>query len=71
MLARFLLPLLLVIPTLASPTPVDAALPSAAPRAPPIKGNQQEDDDVCPNYKICGQKGLEYWNTLYTTRSVG
>ncbi|KAI4188734.1 MAG: hypothetical protein LQ346_005256 [Caloplaca aetnensis] len=67
MLAHLLLPFLFLIPSLASPTPVDVAVPSTAPSAPPTKGNQQEDDDVCPDYKICGQRGLGYWNTLYTT----
>ncbi|KAL8719827.1 MAG: hypothetical protein Q9181_008011 [Wetmoreana brouardii] len=61
----FLLPLLVH----ANPSPPNSAQTSAAPSIPPTPGNQKEDDDVCPNYKICGSKGLGYWNDLHTTLS--
>lgn len=30
-------------------------------------GNRQADDDVCPDYEICGTRGHRYWQTLQQT----
>ncbi|KAL8952515.1 MAG: hypothetical protein Q9222_001583 [Ikaeria aurantiellina] len=60
MLSTRLLPLLILAPSLVQ---------SLALIKPRVTGNEQEDDDVCSNYRDCSAKGLTYWNTLHTTLS--
>ncbi|KAL8765551.1 MAG: hypothetical protein Q9209_007422 [Squamulea sp. 1 TL-2023] len=65
MFSQWLLPLLLLRPLLteaipAPPMPTSPAIDS-------LEGNWQEFDDVCPNYKICSERGWRYWNTLGET----
>lgn len=59
---RWLLSWLILAPLLVQPLSI------VKPRgltAPP-EGNNNESD-VCQEYKVCSQKGLGYWNTLQTT----
>lgn len=63
MLSRWLIPLLVSLPSFVQ------AFPATNPRAPPVLENIQEEPDVCPDYKECGEKGQDYWNILQTTLS--
>ncbi|KAI4096999.1 MAG: hypothetical protein LQ339_006854 [Xanthoria mediterranea] len=63
MLSRWLIPLLVALSSFVQ------AFPAINPRAPPVLENIQEEPDVCPDYKECGEKGQDYWNILQTTLS--
>ncbi|KAL8711710.1 MAG: hypothetical protein Q9220_003881 [cf. Caloplaca sp. 1 TL-2023] len=68
MLSKALLPfclhLFLLLQLSLTATTTSNALPSSPSSQP---SNQQEFDDICPDYKTCSQKGLLYSNTLHDT----
>ncbi|KAL8752763.1 MAG: hypothetical protein Q9184_005630, partial [Pyrenodesmia sp. 2 TL-2023] len=53
---QWILPFLILSPSFTHAVPVEKGDSSG--------GNKQEYEDVCPDYKTCGSKGLQYWNWL-------
>ncbi|KAI4256784.1 MAG: hypothetical protein L6R42_006022, partial [Xanthoria sp. 1 TBL-2021] len=63
MLLRWSIPLLVSLPLLGQ------AFPAINTRAPPVLENNQKEADVCTGYRICSEKGHDYWDILHTTLS--